>query len=151
MCKLIGQIQSLGLAWGLVYRLQSRYLNLSVLAAAQGRDYSRFTNLHGRAVDEVRLRMDGPNSPRPRAMLACLRRPDVVLESDANDTAIGGIVTKCFDEKYLGEHIYRVLIDRERLYGSAFRELISFSTPSPRSRGGYRFEVGSLRSSATHS
>ena len=125
--KLIGQIISLELALGIVCRIRSRYLLLTVAAAARSGNYYLMVTIRDRALSELRLWAGSLSHIPERPMRASLRPPDVVIESDASDHAPGAIITECFDPALVGKHIWRRLLPREVAWGSALREMTGYN------------------------
>jgi len=126
LCKLIGQIISLELALGIACRIRSRYLLLTIAAAARSGNYNLMVTIRDRALSELRLWAGSLSHIPERPMHASLRPPDVVIESDASDHALGAIITECFDPTLVGKHIWRRLLPREMAWGSTLREMTGY-------------------------
>ena len=127
LCKLIGQIVSLELALGIICRIRSRYLLLTVAAAARVGNYSLIVSIRDRALSELRLWAGSLSHIPERPMRASLRPPDVVIESDASDHALGAIVTECFDPSLVNKRIWRRLLPNEVAWGSTLREMTGYN------------------------
>jgi hypothetical protein len=128
ICQVVGQVLSMQLALGLVCRLRSRYLILSVREAAVAGDYTRAVSVGGRALNELVLWRDQVATLAPAPMQAHLQRPDFVLECDASDHALGAIVVKApsGQQRAVGAKFYRRLRPNEVLWGSLLRELTGY-------------------------
>ena len=128
VCQVVGQVLSMQLALGLVCRLRSRYLMLTVRAAAVAGDYNMMVTVAGRALDELTLWREQASTLEPAPMRAHRKRPDYVLECDASDHALGAIVVKApgIRQRMVGAQFYRRLRANEVLWGSLLRELTGY-------------------------
>jgi hypothetical protein len=126
VCKLIGQIQSCQPAWGLVCRLRSRYLTLTVLPAARGGDYSIFVSISRKALEEVKRFENSVTQFKPQPMQPHFRAANYILTCDASVRAVGAIVTKSPEGNPSNGHIFRELNENERRWGSTLREMTGY-------------------------
>ena len=128
VCKLIGQILSMRLALGLICRLRSRYLMLTVKPAATAGRYNMTTSVHGRALDELMLWCDTASSLGESPMQPHLRPIDYTIEADASDHALGAIVVSAPARRsdLKGMEIYRRLQPHETKWGSLLREMTGY-------------------------
>ena len=95
LCSICGQIQSMQLAYGIKCRIRSRYLLLAVrLALADSPDYDAFVAPGARALEELELWGADIDTSARQPMHVHLRRPDFIIECDASDSALAGIVVQ---------------------------------------------------------
>ena len=134
VARLTGQVWSLQPALGLICRLRCQYLTRSIAAAARSFDYGAFVRLGDFAVHEIGLwRSDLAHWPR-RPLQHHLRRPGIILESDASLHAYAARVSvpaRSADATPLprpvlgldGAEIRRELLPLERARSSTLREM----------------------------
>jgi len=126
LLRLVGQIWSMQLALGLVCRLRARYLMRCVREAQRDGDYGRAVVVDGKARSEVEL-FAGSLAHVPRRPLhPHLRRPDLVLESDASGRGAGARAFT-FDRQWSSDHIHRFFGERERGFSSTLREMLGYA------------------------
>ena len=95
LCSVCGQIQSIQLAYGIKCRIRSRYLLLAVrLALAGNPDYGAYVAPGARALEELALWGADVDTSARQPMHVHLHRPDFIIECDASDSALAGIVVQ---------------------------------------------------------
>ena len=95
LCSVCGQIQSIQLAYGIKCRIRSRYLLLAVrLALAGNPDYGAYMAPGARALEELALWGADVDTSARQPMHVHLHRPDFIIECDASDSALAGIVVR---------------------------------------------------------
>ena len=121
--QLVGQIQSNQLAFGLVRRLRSRFLRLSILGAAQSGRYGMIVPVDGRARDEAKSWLRDLGTVIPRPMHEHQRRANVILHCDASDSAVATIVVGFYVHSLpVASKFHRELRRAERGWSSTLRD-----------------------------
>ena len=123
VAKVAGHLLAASMCYGVECKLLSRYLLLFVARVAAAGSYSDRAPLTGRALAELerwrtRARQFG-EQPMHRHRL----HATVVVDCDASDTAVAGIVVKAPDPTWEGRRIRRELSELERPRSSTLREM----------------------------
>ena len=127
VCQLVGQIQANQLAFGLVCRLRSRYLQLAIRGAAQSGHYGMIVPVDGRARSEVELWLRDLDTMTPRPMHEHQRRANVTLHCDASDSAVAAIVVGSdVPSLPVSSKFHRELQGAERRWSSTLREMTGY-------------------------
>ena len=128
VCRLTGQVWSMQPALGLICRIRSRYLTLSMLPAAHRQQYGMVIKVSERAIIELTTWAHRVRHLPRMPLHQHLRRPDIVLECDASARAVAGIVVSVSaGMDFNGIQIHRELDERERRYSSCLRELLGYA------------------------
>ena len=127
LCSICGQIQSMQLAYGIKCRTRSRYLLLAVrLALAGSPDYDAFVAPGARALEELALWGADIDTSARQPMHVHLRRPDFIIECDASDSALAGIVVRAPEGALVGGQFWRRLGATEATWSSCLREMTGY-------------------------
>jgi hypothetical protein len=128
LARLAGQILAMQTGLGLVCRVRSRFINLSILPAARAQRYNMIVPVLTNARREIDLWADGLRSLPFMPLTPHRRRPDFRLEADASATAAGarfrGLGRE--DDGEI-ECIHRELSEVERRKSSTLRELLGYA------------------------
>ena len=94
--------------------LRSRYLTRCLVPAARAQNNFLRITVRGRAFGELNFWINNLRSIKPQPMQPHVRRADVVVDCDASDSALAGIVVRAPTADLLGLGIRRMPTDRER-------------------------------------
>jgi len=127
VAKVAGHITSSIHCYGIESRIRSRYLLLWINRVAVGGDFSRRGALTGKALDQLshwrRRVRDFAEQPMHRHLLVATW----IVDCDASDRAVAGIIRVSPRQSWVGHQIRRELTARERLDSSTLREMRGYA------------------------
>ena len=127
VARVAGQASSDGLVFGLESRLRARYMLRWVATTAVGGDYRRRAPISGRALAEVVRCARVAREFVERPMHEHLREATWVIECDASDSAVAGIVRRSPLPEWVGRKIRRLLRPDELGKSSTLREMRGYA------------------------
>jgi hypothetical protein len=122
VARLVGHVMSMHLALGLVCRLRSRYLLLSIRQAAVDGSWGATVYLSPRALEEVLFWIYDLHSLTPQPLRPHMLVPTFFAEADTSDSACAAIITRT-PAGPCNVPVLRYLLPEEVSLGSALREL----------------------------
>lgn len=122
VARVAGHALSGALVFGLESRLRSRYL-LHWVARNAPKGYHQRAPLSSRAAEELDLWRHRAREHVARPMHEYRKPADYVVDCDASDTALAGIIRRAPDPQHIGLCIFRTLSESERVGSSTLREM----------------------------